>query len=175
MDWSRAKSILIIALIICNLVLGSFYMSGIKEERAEIEQMTENAISYMESKGIDIVCEVPLEIDTIPVITLKLKEGNSAGGLARTEYDGIPLEVVGLRSSDYIESLQKTDSVIEVLPAYTALLKSIESVEGEVDDIELIYLVDRAEYAGEAGQDTALPYWKISSQGNSYYYAAFAE
>ncbi len=175
MDWSRAKNILIIALIICNLVLGGIYVSQVKAEADKILQLTDNAVEYMQSRGIKISCEVPTSVDDISVIRLRFKAGDSAGGLSRTEFDGIPLEIVGLKSSSFIESIQATDIVIDVLPAYTALLKSMDSITDEVDDLELIYLVDRAAYAGEAGEDTALPYWKVSSGGNSYYYAAFAE
>ena len=48
------------------------------------------------------------------------------------------------------------------------------SASDYIDDVELIYLVDHTEYSG-AGEDTAFPYWKLSSGGNSYYYAAFSE
>ena len=175
MDWSRAKSVLIIALIICNLVLASVYVGGIRAEADKIAELTENAIAYVEQKGIKVNCAVPNSVSDISVINLKFIAGDSAGGLARSEFDGTPLEIVGLKSSSFIESIQKTSIELNVLPAYTALLKSLESVEGEIDDLELIYLVDRTVYAGEAGEDTALPYWKISSGGNSYYYAAYAE
>ena len=175
MDWSRAKNILIIALIICNLILTSVYVGQVKTEREKIADLTENAINYVEQKGINIDCAVPNQASDISVINLKFIAGDSAGALARTEFDGIPLEVVGLKSSSFIESIQKTGIELNVLPAYTALLKSLESVTEDIDDLELVYLVDRSAYAGEAGEDTALPYWKLSSGGNSYYYAAYAE
>lgn len=175
MDWSRAKSILIIALIICNLVLGSVYIGQVKTETDRIESLTNDAIEYIESRGIKVSCAVPSDVDGISVITLRFKEGDSAGGISRTEYDGIPVEIVGVKSSNFIEAIQRTDIVIEILPAYTALLKCVDSISNEIDDLELIYLVDRAAYAGAGGEDTALPYWKVSSSGNSYYYAAFTE
>ncbi len=175
MDWARAKSILIIALIICILILSSIYVGQVKQENEKISELTQNAIEYVEKKGIKINCAVPTDAPDMSVITLKFIAGDSAGGLSRTEYDGMPLEIVGLKSSSFIESIQGTGVDLKVLPAYTALLKSLESVTDAIDDLELIYLVDRSAYAGEAGEDTALPYWKVSSGGNSYYYAAYAE
>ena len=174
MDWSRAKSILIAALIVVNLILTGVYYNQQRDKVLEIAASTDSAIEYLESKGIDVVCAVPKKTERVRVVTLRFKEGAIPGGLARTVYEDLPIEVLGIRSSDYIEAIQETDIDIEVLPAYTALLKSLESVSGEIDDLELIYLVDRTAYSG-AGQDTALPYWKVSSAGNSYYYAAFGE
>ena len=175
MDWARAKSILIIALIICIAILSSIYVGQIKAENDKLAELTQNAIEYIEKKGINVNCAVPTDVPDMSVITLKFIAGDSAGGLCRTGFDGMPLEIVGLKSSSFVESIQRTGIELKVLPAYTALLKSLESVTEEIDDLELIYLVDRSAYAGEAGEDTALPYWKLSSGGNSYYYAAYTE
>lgn len=174
MDWSRAKSILIAALMIVDLILTGVYVSQERKAAIEIERATDTTIEYLEKKGIDVVCAVPEKRQSVKVVTLRFKEGSIPGGLARTMYEDLPIEVLGIRSSNYIEAIQETNISIDILPAYTALLKSLESVSGEIDDLELIYLVDRTSYAG-AGQDTALPYWKVSSAGNSYYYAAFGE
>lgn len=175
MNWSRAKDILIIALFIANILLFRNYLTGIRAEEAHIAQSTAAAIDYAEASGIKINCEVPQKILKLPVISVSIKGGNSAGGLTRILLKEAPLEIIGLRSAFYVEQIDETDKSISILPAYTALLKSMDSVEEQIDEIELIYLVDRAAYAGEAGEDTALPYWKLSSNGNNYYYSAFAE
>lgn len=173
MDWSKAKNILIIALLIINIILGKTY---IDKERADLEKIysqTDAAIEYIENRGVQIECAVPRDVIDVSVLTLRFKDGGE-GGLARTEYDGIPIEILGLSSTDYIELIQKKAATIEILPAYTALLQSLEDITDYIDDVELIYLVDHTEYVG-AGEDTAFPYWKLSSGGNSYYYAAFSE
>ena len=174
MDWSRAKNILIIALVIANLMLGRSYLNKEREKQEQISTATDYAIEYIENRGINISCAVPRETEDLTVITLQFKPGENIGGLARTSFEGIPVEILGLSSAEYIEVIRKTDVVIETIPAYTALLQSLEDIHSEIDDIELIYLVDHTEYSG-AGQDTAFPYWKISSGHSSYYYNAFLE
>ena len=175
MNWSKAKTILIIALIVCNLFLLQNYLSIEQAEEDRIIESTESAVEYIENQGIKVNCEIPKKTMSLPVITVKLYAGDSAGGLCRIDVDGTALELWGVSDAESIELITKTDNEIEVLPAYTALLKSLESINDEIDGIELIYFVDRAAYAGEAGEDTALPYWKVSSGTNSYYYSAFSE
>ena len=173
MDWSKAKNILIIALIITNVILGKTYIDKERAKLDEIYQATDAAIEYIENRGVDINCAVPRDVQDVSVLTLRFRAGGE-GGLARTKYKDIPIEIIGLSSSDYIELIQEKAAVVQILPAYTALLQSLEDITDYIDDVELIYLVDHTEYAG-AGEDTAFPYWKLSSGDNSYYYAAFSE
>lgn len=174
MDWSKAKSILIVALLIVNIILGQHYIANERKKLLQIETSTDAAIEYMENHGVKVLCEIPRNTREVSVISLKFKPGDNAGGLARTEFKGIPVEILGLKSSEYIELIEQKNATIEVRPAYTALLQSLDDISDYIDDTELIYLVDHTEYS-DAGEDTAFPYWKLSSGGNSYYYAAFSE
>ncbi len=157
------------------MVLLKSYMVSERKEAAKIAASTDAAIEYVEKSGISINCDIPRDSRSIPLLIVELKGGHSEGGATRIMFGKLPLEVLGVRSVSYIAGVTESDKSIEILPAYTALLKSIESIEKSIDEVELIYLVDRTAYAGEAGEDTALPYWKISSEGNSYYYSAFSE
>lgn len=173
MDWSKAKNILIVALLITNLILGGTYIKKESEKLDKINSATDAAISYIEKRGVKVECAVPRDVQDVSVLTLRFKDGGE-GGLARTEYNGIPIEIIGLSSTDYIELIEKKAATIEILPAYNALLQSLGDITDYIDDVELIYLVDHTEYGG-AGEDTAFPYWKLSTGGTSYYYAAFSE
>lgn len=175
MNWSRAKTILIIALVITNVFLLSVYHKNAKADADRIAESTASAIEYLESRGIEIDCEVPKNIETMPVITLSFSQGDKGGGLYTSTVEGYPLEIIGLSDGKYINYAEKSDVDLDTLPAYTALLKSVGSITGRVTDLQLIYLIDRSDYVGQAGQDTALPYWKLSSGENSYYYSAFSE
>ena len=55
------------------------------------------------------------------------------------------------------------------------MLEAENDADGDIDNIELVYLIDRIDFSGEAGTDTALPYWKVTSSGRDLYYAAFKE
>ena len=173
MDWSKAKNILIIALIITNVILGKTYIDKERDKLDKIYQATDAAIEYIENRGVEINCAVPRDVQDVSVLTLRFRDGGE-GGLARTKYKDIPIEIIGLSSSDYIELIQEKAVTVEILPAYTALLQSLDDITEYIDDVELIYLVDHTEYFG-AGEDTAFPYWKLSSGDSSYYYAAFSE
>jgi len=173
MDWSKAKNILIVALLITNVILVRTYLGKERTKMEKIYAQTDAAIEYVEKKGIKINCDLPRDVWDVSVLTLKFKDGGE-GGLTRTRYKDIPIEVLGLSSTDYIELIQKKAATIEILPAYTALLQSLEDITDAIDDVELVYLVDHTEYSG-AGEDTAFPYWKLRSGSNTYYYAAFPE
>lgn len=175
MNWSKAKTILIFALVITNVFLLVNYMSTEKKALKEIDLSTEATIEYLNGKGISLACDIPREARSLSVYSLEFAAGDKGGAVYTTDIDGIRLEVIGLSEGKYIRSITETEKQINTLPAYTALLKCIGSVSDKITEIELVYLVDRAAFVGQEGEDTALPYWKISSGSNSYYYSAFAE
>jgi len=175
MNWSKAKTILIIVLVLTNVFLLSVYTGNKKEQENQISESTRSAILYLENRNIDIKCDVPEGVEKLPVVSVYFRGGIATAGTYQVNLDGITLEILGLGDGNLIKSIEITDNIISTLPAYTALLKSAGSISDEITGIELIYLVDRSAYMGQEGEDTALPYWKISSGENSYYYSAFAE
>lgn len=58
MDWSKAKTILIIALIIVNLIVGSLFLIEKKEERSQEFDESE-VISKLNQKGIELDVDIP--------------------------------------------------------------------------------------------------------------------
>lgn len=58
MDWSKAKTILIIALIIVNLIVGSLFLIEKKEERSQEFDESE-VISKLNKKGIELDVDIP--------------------------------------------------------------------------------------------------------------------
>jgi hypothetical protein len=171
MDWSKAKSMMIAILLVINLAIGGMYVSGIVSENRAIAAETKSAIEYAEGKGVRINCPVPGGSKKVNVISVEFAGG---AGESPKSYKGIKIELLGVSGQEHIEKIEKTGSRINTLPAYTAILKSLGSVTGSIDGLELIYLVDRTSYSGMAGKDTALPYWKLVSGNNFYYYAAYS-
>ena len=172
MDWSRAKSIMIAILLICDLVLGGLWLKERTDENREIAAASAAAVSYAESHGVSVNCDIPTGSKRVYVLSLSFSEGEGPG---KTEYRNIPIEILGLGTDEHLSEIEKKGSKIEVLPAYSAVLKSVSNRGFSIDSIELIYLVDRSAYSGQGGQDTALPYWKIRAGSNYYYYAAYSD
>ncbi len=175
MNWSRAKTILIAILVLVNAFLLFNYLRTEWKSQQQISESTKSAALYLEERGVSISCDIPEKSEKLPVILVNFSKGDVGGGIYDIDIDGTIMEIIGLKDSAFIKNIEITDKKIETLPAYTALLKSYGSIEGEITNIQLIYLVDRSAYVGQEGEDTALPYWKISSGENSYYYSAFAE
>ncbi|MBA1334683.1 MAG: hypothetical protein HPY66_2587 [Firmicutes bacterium] len=77
MDWSRAKTILIIAFIITNLFLGynvwqkSSY--GYVDERAKEERITE-VVALLESKGVEVEVVIPRDTQMQGILTVEYME-----------------------------------------------------------------------------------------------------
>lgn len=172
MDWSKAKSMMIAILLVINLIIGGMYAKNIIEENRALAAEAASAISYAESKGVMINCPVPSGTKKVNVISVEFSSGS---GSSPESYRGLAIELLGVSGQEYISRIEKTGSRIDTLPAYTAILKSLGSVSGSIDGLELIYLVDRTSYSGMAGKDTALPYWKLVSGNNFYYYAAYSD
>ena len=172
MDWSRAKSMMIAILLVCDLILGGMWLKERTDENREIAAANAAAVSYAESHGVSVNCDIPSASKRVYVLSLSFTEGQGEG---KREYRNIPIEVLGSGAEEHLSAIEKKGSKIEVLPAYSAVLKSVSNRGFSIDSIELIYLVDRSAYSGQGGQDTALPYWKIRAGSNYYYYAAYSD
>ncbi len=71
MDWTRAKSILIIALLITNLVIGgSIVYQNIVEAEAK-KTFLNNTLDILEQKNIHIECEIPDDRVKMPVLSVE--------------------------------------------------------------------------------------------------------
>ncbi len=172
MDWSKAKSIMIAILLVCDLILGGIWLKERVDENRDIAAANAAAVSYAENHGVSVNCDIPSASKRVYVLSLSFDEGEGSG---KTEYRNIPIEVLGSGAGEHLSEIKKKGSKIEVLPAYSAVLKSVSNRGFSIDSIELIYLVDRSAYSGQGGQDTALPYWKIRAGSNYYYYAAYSD
>ena len=72
MDWSKAKTILIVAFIITNILLGFVVFSMEKQEQPTIKQsFIEDVTKILEKKNIFIDSEIPKEMPKLNALTVE--------------------------------------------------------------------------------------------------------
>lgn len=177
MDWSKAKTIIIIALLITNLFMGSVYISDYRDTMAERELAAESAIRYASQRGVAVSAELPADIKKLPVLFVSFDYGGS--GEIHT-HKGLPVEASGDFTAEIIpESAGDTNG--QLISASDALIKLLDGFSGKIpeglniDKVSLVYWVDTSLSAEYALEDTAIPAWKFESGAESYYIEAFAE
>lgn len=72
MDWSKAKTILIVAFLITNLILGFVLLSGDKQAESTIKKsFIEDVTSLLNKKNIFIDTEIPKEIPSLNILNVE--------------------------------------------------------------------------------------------------------
>ena len=177
MDWSKAKTIIIIALLITNLLMGGFYLSGYRGEMQERKLAAESAVQYAAQRGVTVSTELPVDLKKLPVLFVSF---NYDGGRELHSHRGLPVEASGDLDAEIVpESEGDTNGLL--IPASKALIKLLESTDGnipeglDIDRVSLVYWVDTSLSGGYALEDTAIPAWKFESGTDCYYIEAFAE
>ncbi len=78
MDWSKAKSILIISFIITNLILAYVLISGDKYEETTIkDSFIEDVIQLLDKKDIKLGLSIPREIPSLVSLTVEYENIDS--------------------------------------------------------------------------------------------------
>lgn len=181
MDWTKAKTILIIALLITNIFIGFSYSEKIKQ--AEIHQIEQaiNTKEFLEKKGIEVGVEIPTQILKKPVLFVRFEPHNESDSLEPVYYDDMLVEASRC-NNNYIVPISYGETKRDVSSASYALLKSISDFKETkersltVSDIQLVYLVENSDYDQEISEDTAVPTWKISIEsGEVFYVNAYGE
>ncbi|MDD2190852.1 MAG: two-component system regulatory protein YycI [Eubacteriales bacterium] len=76
MDWTKAKSILIVALIVTNLVLIATYFYQEYQSKSNEEELRAATIKLLESKNIFVETEIPEEHSRMPKLTVQYDKMN---------------------------------------------------------------------------------------------------
>lgn len=76
MDWTKAKSILIVALIVTNLVLIATYFLQNNRFDSNEEEMRNVTIKLLESKNIFVKTDIPKEHSRMPKLTVRYDKRN---------------------------------------------------------------------------------------------------
>lgn len=78
MDWGRAKSVLIFAFLLLNLMLGYQLWSSIREgfsTNAGVNDLPAETLHLMEQKGIKLSASIPSNTPELGDLTFKLRKG----------------------------------------------------------------------------------------------------
>ena len=177
MDWSKAKTIIIVALLLTNLFMGSVYLSESKEAAQERRLAAESAVKYAAQKGVTVSAELPVDIRKLPVLFVSF---DYSGSKEIHTHKGLPVEASGDFAAEIIpESAGDTNG--QLITASEALIKLLDGSGGsvsagtDIDKVSLVYWVDTSLSAEYALEDTAIPAWKFESGSDCYYIEAFAE
>ena len=175
MDWSKAKTILIIALLVTNLVMGGTYLGERNKERAAQQSAAQNAVVYAQLHGVDVRCPLPYDEKKLPVLFVSIDRNGTSG---ECEYKGIPVEA-GEGFAGSIVPEGQGDAKGRLISAANALVKLINELgdaEGlEITDVSVVYWLDRSLGDDVAAKDTAIPAWKFEGPDGVYYIQAFEE
>lgn len=187
MDWPKAKSFIIIALLVTDLVLGGALLGPmLKEDRAEREA-ADNIRMYLEEQGAELDCELPSYSRRLPVLFVSFgAQGSqpSISGLSVSggalEYKGIPVVVEGGSSElPVVDSVGASKGDIRP-SAYAAAELAGDLLAGSDGDlsglrISDVYLVYWLYNNGSDASDTAFPYWCFDTDEYLYYVSAYYE
>ena len=181
MDWTKAKTILIIALLITNNYIGYSYNEKLKEaEKQQIAQAISTE-AFLEQLGINVQADIPTKPLKKPVLFVRFEELQEGEYPEPVFYDDMLVE-----ASDYknrkIVPLSYGETKRDISSASDALLKAISSFKEikdsplTISDITLLYLVENADYEQVISEDTAVPTWKITMEaGATFYINAYGE
>lgn len=76
MDWSKAKSILIIAFIITNLILGYVLVENKDIDETFNKEFIEDVKAKLLEKNINVIAEIPLDAPSLPKLTVEYEVYN---------------------------------------------------------------------------------------------------
>ena len=177
MDWSKAKNIIIAALLVANLMIGGNLWKQYSAEQTQLRLAAEETVAFLEAAGMQIDAPLPGQEKKLPVLFLRLHKDGEA--LTETQYKDYPIVVEGSGISYEIagtgQQAAQTITAAEALLKLYARLSAERSVQGmRVEEIDLVYLLS-PEAASYAAQDTASPAWRIRVDGRTYYVDAYGE
>ena len=176
MDWSKAKNILIAALLIADLILCAFLAEQIKDRDTALKEAAEYAVDYAQSRGISVKTGLPTDRVRMPVLFVELAES----GESLTSYRGTDVDVFG-ELPRVIVSGRTGSAEGELIPASAALILLTDRLSGSgelplvVNGVEPVYRLDATNADEGATQDTAVPAWRFSTDKGAYYVEGFVE
>ena len=177
MDWSKAKNIIIAALLAANLLIGGNLLAQRHEKQEYLRVAAEDTVAFLEASGMEIDAELPRQDKKLPVVFLRLN--NSGAEPAKTQYKDYPIVVesggIGYEIAGTGQQAAQTITAAEALLKLYARLSAEGSVKGvRVESVDLVYLLS-SEGATYAAQDTASPAWRIQTDSRVYYIDAYGE
>ena len=180
MDWYKAKTVLIIALLITCLILGGVLVLRHSAQIKADRQAAEAVLEYLKDQGVSVECTLPAERPSLPVLFVELAAKDS-GKEALASYKKLPVES-NLKSSIPVLSAEG-DKKAKIGTAGSALLQACTETENgvgvnalsglRINSVELVYYIG-AQSEEKGAKDTAIPSWKIDTSRGLFYINAYA-
>lgn len=175
MDWAKAKTILIIALLIICLLLGGILIARTIMERENDKLAAQNAVEYLTNQGASLICDMPSARPSLPVLFVHFKNGQLNRTNILSEYKDI--KVVTNIPQGYLPELSSAGKAkAKIITASSAVLKAAfqtDSLKGlEINKIELVYYVN-PEGFNPGLEDTAIPCWAVGTNKGVFYINAY--
>lgn len=174
MDYSKAKNIMIVLLLAANIALGASYVSRQNDARQARADAAANTERYLTQLGVELETEIPVDTAMMPVLYVRIEKGGGQG-----VYDGHGVELSGGGEDYYAVPDKRGDTRAETITASRALQLLVGRLDSEqlsglkIEDIELVFWVDRSGLGAGEAEDTAVPAWKITTNKGIYYIEAY--
>ena len=124
MDWSKAKTILIAALLITNLILGGFYLKKHSETEHAEETAVRNAVAYAQKMNIRFPEILPKSVDRLPVLFVSFR---SEADPQIHSYKGYSVEAPGLAETEVIPE-EEGEASGRLITVSSAILKFLNGI-----------------------------------------------
>lgn len=196
MDWSKAKTILIIVLLaVCLWLSGTLVYREVLENK-ETARAAIYVREYLETQGASYIADIPLDRPSLPVIFIIMQEAGQAEPL--TNFKGFEVCYPGSGLVPVLEKAGKNKAKVGTASSALMMVAGnlTEREQGEPDEpdgnlppeadvsasnpvkgleinsVTLVYYVDFS--GGSAGgKDTAIPSWRIETNRGTFYINAF--
>ena len=174
MDWSKAKTVLIVALLIMCLLLSGILLSRYSEEQKSARVAIEATIKYIDENHGILSTEIPSKRPSLPVFFVK-STAEKVGELKYKDY-----RICTDNGSENLSIVSVGKNKAKVMSASSAVLEvmtqpSFYSGYTEIKSIELVYYIDSQYGLSDGSEDTALPTWRIETNLGVSYINAYAQ
>ena len=174
MDWSKAKTILIIVLLIFCLVLSGILLVRNINESKELESNAKAALEYLTSVGVKVETEIPNQRQALAVLFVEYNELSSND--AKLAYRNFNVYTSFGSTKGYTITSEGKNKA-KVVSASSALLSAVSEFENTQDlaikDIELCYYIDSNGKPQNGSRDTAIPAWRITTNKGTSVVSAY--
>lgn len=126
MDWSKAKTILIIAFIVTNLLL--IYMLFENKQIVEptiSDDFIEEVVKLLDTKDISLKCEIPRELPSLTIMSVEYEKNNAADVNKYFFND----TCVGVSKDEEIVEFKKNNEIVNIINEKHLIYKSNSSTE----------------------------------------------
>lgn len=112
MDWSKAKTILIIAFVVTNLLLGYIlFENNTTPEPTVSDDFIADVINLLKSKDIELNCNIPKDLPSLSMMTVEY-EVNDVADINKKFFNGTSL---GINQVEGIVEFKKDKEIVKII------------------------------------------------------------